>query len=101
MTSTARVQALRDRRTSPGLIRLELYVHPADHAAIKALADRTFEPGKLQVSEPVLREILADCEFMADPRCVDASAAERSAYRGLRDQCKRALSIGPVEQQCC
>jgi hypothetical protein len=68
---------------------------------IPALADRTFEPGKLQVSEPVLREILADCEFMADPRCVDASAAERSAYRGLRDQCKRALSIGPVEQQCC
>jgi hypothetical protein len=38
MTSTARVQALRDRRTSLGLIRLELYAHPADHAAIKALA---------------------------------------------------------------
>jgi hypothetical protein len=38
MTSTARVQALRDRRTSLGLTRLEIYAHPADHAAIKALA---------------------------------------------------------------
>jgi hypothetical protein len=68
---------------------------------IPALADRIIEPGKLRVSEPVLREILADCRFMADPKCVDASPAERRAYRSLREQCERALVVGPVEQQCC
>lgn len=34
----ARVAALRERRAALGLMRLELYAHPADHAALKALA---------------------------------------------------------------
>ena len=35
-----RVAALRQRRASQGLVRLELYVHPDDRAAIKALAQQ-------------------------------------------------------------
>ena len=30
--------ALRQRRAEQGLVRLELYVHPDDHAAVKAVA---------------------------------------------------------------
>ena len=36
--ATQRVAALRQRRAEQGLVRLELYVHPDDHAAIKAVA---------------------------------------------------------------
>ena len=36
----ARVAALRERRAALGLTRLELYAHPDDHAAIKALAEK-------------------------------------------------------------
>ena len=36
--STQRVAALRQRRAEQGLVRLELYVHPDDHAAVKAMA---------------------------------------------------------------
>lgn len=39
-TVTARVAALRQRRAHLGLKRLELYAHPDDHPAIKALADQ-------------------------------------------------------------
>jgi hypothetical protein len=39
-TTAERVQALRQRRVDQGLVRLELYAHPDDHAAIKALAER-------------------------------------------------------------
>ena len=33
-----RVAAMRQRRAEAGLTRLELYVHPDDHAAVKAMA---------------------------------------------------------------
>ena len=36
--SSGRVAALRQRRAEQGLTRLELYVHPEDHAAVKAVA---------------------------------------------------------------
>ena len=39
-TTAARVAALRQRRAALGLKRLELYAHPTDHAALKALAAR-------------------------------------------------------------
>ena len=39
-TPAARVAALRERRAALGLKRLEIYAHPADHAALKALAAR-------------------------------------------------------------
>lgn len=39
-TVAARVAALRKRRAALGLTRLELYVHPDDHDAIKALAEK-------------------------------------------------------------
>lgn len=39
-TVAERVQALRMRREALGLTRLEVYVHPDDHEAIKAYADR-------------------------------------------------------------
>jgi hypothetical protein len=35
-----RVASLRQRRASQGLVRLEIYVHPDDRAAIKALAQQ-------------------------------------------------------------
>jgi hypothetical protein len=38
ITATARVAALRQRRAEQGLVRLDLYVHPDDHAAVKAVA---------------------------------------------------------------
>jgi hypothetical protein len=37
-TPTERVQELRQRREALGLTRLELYVHPEDHEAVKAYA---------------------------------------------------------------
>lgn len=37
-TATARVAALRQRRAEQGLVRLDLYVHPDDHTAVKAVA---------------------------------------------------------------
>jgi hypothetical protein len=40
MTTAQRVAAMRQRRAAEGLVRLELYVHPDDAAAIKALAAR-------------------------------------------------------------
>jgi hypothetical protein len=39
-TVAERVQALRQHRKDAGLKRLELYAHPDDHAALKALAER-------------------------------------------------------------
>jgi hypothetical protein len=39
-TTAERVQALRQHRKEAGLKRLELYAHPDDHAALKALAER-------------------------------------------------------------
>ena len=36
--ATKRVAALRQRRAAQGLVRLELYVHPDDQAAVKTLA---------------------------------------------------------------
>lgn len=39
-TSAERKAAERQRRTDAGLVRLELYAHPEDHEAIKALSDR-------------------------------------------------------------
>lgn len=39
-TSGARVAALRERRAALGLVRLEVYAHPEDHPAIKAVAQR-------------------------------------------------------------
>lgn len=41
--STARGRLLRERREEQGLRRLDLYAHPADHPAIKALARKLTE----------------------------------------------------------
>lgn len=38
------------------------------------------------VTETTAREILADCEFYADPKAVDATPGERAAYRALARQ---------------
>jgi hypothetical protein len=40
MTAAQRVAAMRQRRAAQGLVRVEVYVHPDDAAAIKALAAR-------------------------------------------------------------
>lgn len=65
---------------------------------IPALDDYAIEPGrKIMVDRATVEEIIDDCRFMADPKAVDASAAERRAYRAMRAQCEQALAIGPVE----
>ena len=38
--ATERMAALRKRRLAAGLTRLELWAHPDDHDAIKALAEK-------------------------------------------------------------
>lgn len=40
MTTTERVAALRARAAAHGLKRLEIYAHPEDWVAIKALAEK-------------------------------------------------------------
>lgn len=40
MTAAQRVAAMRQRRAAQGLVRVEVYVHPDDGTAIKALAAR-------------------------------------------------------------
>jgi|GEM_PF-6507603 hypothetical protein len=39
-TTAARVAALRQRRAALGLKRLELYLHPGDHAEIRRVAEK-------------------------------------------------------------
>lgn len=65
---------------------------------IPGLADKTISPGApLVVTSNTLNDIIADCAFYADPKCVDASPGERAAYRALLKQCRLALSVGPME----
>ena len=45
-TAATRVAAMRQRRASQGLVRLELYVHPEDRARLKALAKALAEARK-------------------------------------------------------
>ena len=65
---------------------------------IPALADYAIEPRrKIMIDRATLDEIIADCKFMADPKAIDCSPAERRAYRAMLAQCQQALTIGPVE----
>lgn len=65
---------------------------------IPALADYAIEPrGKIMVDRNVVDAIVADCKFMADPKAIGCSPAERRAYRTMLWQCQEALTIGPVE----
>lgn len=65
---------------------------------IPQLADQWIEPGRLAVDHATLQAVVADCRFMADPKAIDCSPAERRAYRTFLAQCERVLAIGPVEQ---
>ena len=42
-----------------------------------------------------VRDILADADFMGNPRNVDTYPAERAAYRALAKQCRAILSTDP------
>ena len=67
-------------------------------SVIPQLDDYAIEPGrKIMVDRATVNEIVADCKFMTNPKAVDASPAERRAYRAMRAQCEQALAIGPVE----
>ena len=52
-TTSERVQALRQRREALGLTRLELYVHPDDHEAVKALAAKLFRKRRGRIDAPI------------------------------------------------
>lgn len=44
---------------------------------------------QIEVSEQTAAEIAADCRFYINPKAVDASPAERAAYRGLLRQIEK------------
>ena len=46
----------------------------------------------VQVDEATAQEIHADCAFYIDPKAVDASVGERSAYRALMRQIEAATA---------
>jgi hypothetical protein len=54
-TTTERVAAMRAARDALGLRRLELYAHPDDWPAIKALADRVAKRRAKAVAKDILR----------------------------------------------
>ena len=56
---------------------------------VPALADYAGEASVL-VDHAVLEEIKADCRFYINPKAVDATPGERSAYRALLKQCEVA-----------
>lgn len=65
---------------------------------IPELDGYAIKPGrKIMVDRATVGQIIDDCKFMADPKAVDCSPAERRAYRAFLAQCERALAIGPVE----
>lgn len=53
---------------------------------IPALADIDYSGGAIEVSPEVAAEIADDCRFYIDPKAVDATGAERAAYRALLRQ---------------
>lgn len=46
----------------------------------------------IEVEPEIAKEIRDDCAFYVDPKAVDASVGERSAYRGLMKQIDAALA---------
>lgn len=46
----------------------------------------------ITVPESVVREVLADCQYMTDKDGPDTTLGERSAYRALAVQCRKALA---------
>ena len=53
---------------------------------IPALASVDYSDGSIEVPIEVAIEIAADCRFYIDPKAVDATGAERAAYRALLRQ---------------
>jgi len=64
---------------------------------IPALQDYSVEARQIMVDADLLQAIEDDSAFMADPRMVDLTAAERRVYRALVAQCRRVRAIGPIE----
>jgi len=44
---------------------------------------------KLEVDAATANEIASDCRFYIDPKAIDATGAERAAYRGLLRQIEK------------
>ena len=59
--------------------------------AIQGLAEYSGQPA-VTVDESTAREIAADCRHYIDPRAIDASPAERAAYRALLRQIEKQLA---------
>lgn len=58
---------------------------------IPGLAGVDYSASEIEVAPDVAREIVADCLHYENPRAVDATVGERSAYRALRRQIEKAL----------
>lgn len=60
---------------------------------VPALADLPWNTAPvIEVGPAVAAEIRADCAFYIDPKAVDATAGERSAYRALLKQIDAAIA---------
>jgi hypothetical protein len=46
----------------------------------------------LEVNAATAGEIASDCRFYIDPKAVDATGAERAAYRGLLRQIEKQMA---------
>lgn len=57
---------------------------------IPALDGLDYDSGTIDVPPSVVREIAEDCRFYIDPKAVDATVGERSAYRALLKQIEGA-----------
>lgn len=69
---------------------------------IPELDGYAIEPGrKIMVDRATVDQIIDGCKFMADPKAVDCSPAERRAYRAMLRHCELVLRVGPVEPATC
>ncbi len=73
-TTAERVAAMRAARDALGLRRLELYAHPDDWPAIKALAER-IQRKRLKAAE---KAAISECMECKSPRVV---AADKACHR--------------------
>jgi hypothetical protein len=83
-------------KLSPGIVNEWQVRCIAD--VIPQLADYAIKVGsKIMVDRETIDAIVADCEFMSDPKAIDSPASERWVYRAMLRQCEQVLAIGPVE----
>jgi hypothetical protein len=81
--ATQRVAALRQRRAEQGLVRLELYVHPDDHAAVKAVAQALTQQRSCKPAcTPAPRKPIGSCTIRHPARLPGGARHGKECVRG-------------------